>query len=175
MALIIKAPTKAPEVPLPELVQASYTQLFQAAENLNIASDELTSAVVLLEAALSHLNLGISGWTRLAGGEDEHTGSWWHRSVGYTKVGEKWRIALKTEGGLNSFPDGDSEEIWAFSDAPRWLRAEGAAKLPQLFKDLAEVAEKTTNLLRARTSTVDEVNSVVIAEQKRLRSVKAAK
>ena len=53
---LTKAP-KAPEVPLQELIQASYSQLFQVAEALSTPTSEteLSDAVGVLETAIGRL------------------------------------------------------------------------------------------------------------------------
>src|SRR5713226_9643527 len=97
------AAKQGPEGPPTERVQASYKQLSLAAKSLNAASDELGKAISVLDAALQKLNLGVSGWVTLAGNEDGN--NWWSRGVGYTKVGDKWGIALRKVSGDYQWPD----------------------------------------------------------------------
>ena len=148
---------QGPQAPLTERVQASYKQLSLAANSLNAASDELGKAISVLDAALQKLNLGVSAWAQLSGNEDPGTGTWWNRSVGYTKIRDKWGIALRTAGGNYNFPDDDSEELWLFNDAPRWMRIEAVGKIPDLLEALLKEAEETTKKIKSRTTQAHEL------------------
>ena len=110
----------------------------------------------VLDAALQRLNLGITAWVTLSGNED-HDGEWWSREIGYTKVGDKWGIALKTASGNYGCPDQDSVEKWLFNDAPRWMRIEATGKIPDLLEALIRQAEDTTKKIQDRTADVLEL------------------
>jgi hypothetical protein len=145
-----------PKVPPAERVQAAYKQLSLTATTLNSASDDLGAAMSVLDAALQRLNLGITAWVALSGNED-HDGEWWSREIGYTKVGDKWGIALKTASGNYGCPDQDSVEKWLFNDAPRWMRIEATGKIPDLLEALIRQAEDTTKKIQDRTADVLEL------------------
>jgi hypothetical protein len=142
---------QGPQVPPAERVQTTYQQLSVAAKSLNTASDDLGKAISVLDAALQRLNLGISAWAELCGNEDPHTLEWWSRRIGYTKVGDRWGIALKDARGNEQWPENDSEEIWLFNEAPRWMRIEAVGKIPELLETLLKQAEETTKKLKERT------------------------
>ncbi|HKM84980.1 MAG TPA: hypothetical protein VJW96_02165 [Terriglobales bacterium] len=145
-----------PKVPPAERVQAAYKQLSLTATTLNSASDDLGSAISVLDAALQRLNLGITAWVTLSGNED-HYGEWWSRDIGYTRVGDKWGIALKTASGNYGNPDQDSVEKWLFNDAPRWMRIEAVGKIPDLLEALIRQAEDTTKKIQDKTADVLEL------------------
>ncbi len=152
-----RAPKPADSSPA-ERVKVTYKQLSQAASGLNSASDELTKAIRAVEARLKGLNLGIPAWVRMAGGE---TGpQWWDRGIGYVRLKDRWGIALRTREGNDNFPDDDSEELWAFDEAPRWLRIDGVGKLPDLLDALLKQAEETTLKIRAK---IDQANELALA------------
>jgi hypothetical protein len=139
-----------------ERVRTSYRQLNSAAKDLNAASDEFKEAVSVLDAALERLNLGVASWVHISGGEDED-GSWQRREIGYVRIGKKWGIAIRHSWGNLSWPDNDNEELWLFSDAPRWMRIEAVARIPDLLDGLTKQAEDTTKKLKKRTEQVFEL------------------
>jgi hypothetical protein len=148
---------EGPKAPPVERVQSSYKQLSVAARNLNAASDELGKAISVLDAALQKLNLGVSAWVRISGAQDEDTFDWWSRDVGYAKVGNKWGIALKEASGNVIPPGEESEEVWLFNEAPRWMRTEAIGKIPDLLEALVMQAEDTTKKVREKTTQVREL------------------
>ena len=148
---------KEPQAHPSERIQGSYKQLSQAAISLNSASEELGKAVSILDAALKKLNLGISAWVHMCGNEDPSNGDWWSRNLGYTKVGDKWGIALKDCSGNYNWPEGDSEEIWLFNEGPRWMRTEAVGKIPDLLDALIKQAEDTTKKIKDKTAQAYEL------------------
>ena len=144
------ATKEGPKAPPSEKVQSLYKNLSIAAKTLNAASDELGKAISVFDGALQKLNLGISAWAEISGGEDEP--DWWGRYLGYARVGDKWGIAVKKAGGRYDRPDEDYEEVWLFNDAPRWMRVEAVAKIPELLEALIKQAEETTKKIRERTT-----------------------
>jgi len=155
------------EATLVERVELSYTQLFSAATSLNIASDELGKAISVLEAALRNLGLGLSAWTRITGGNHDESGTWWHRDIGYTQFNAEWMIALRSVSGDRSFPNEDSENLWRFGEAPRWMQIEAVAKVPDLIEKLTEQAEETRTKLKNRTAQTLQLAAVIEEVNKR--------
>ena len=148
---------QAPHVLPAERVQTSYKQLSVAAKSLNTASDELGEAICVLDAALKRLNLGISAWAQLSGNDDPDTLDWWSRSVGYTKIGDNWGIAIRKEAGNYNHPDDDADETWLFNEAPRWMRTEAVGKIPDLLEALLKEAEDTTKKIKDKTAQAYEL------------------
>jgi len=150
----------APEEKPIEKVQTFYKQLSHAAVDLNAVSDELSKPIKVYEGALKKLNLGVAAWVDISrGGEDME---WWDRGVGYTRLKDGWGIALRTRSGNYNHPD-DLVELWAFNDAPRWLRIEGVGKLPELLGALLNQAKETTKKLRAKVAQANELAEAIIA------------
>jgi hypothetical protein len=142
-----------------EAVQKLYHSLSQAAIELNSASDSLAAPIRVYEGALKKLNLGLSAWVHLSeGGREEW---WWDRSVGYTKMKDGWAIALRTREGDHRDSENDSEEIWPFSDAPRWMRIEAVNKLPDLLQALLNQAHETTKKIKARIAQANEIAEAI--------------
>ena len=60
------------------------------------------------------------------------------------------------------FPaDDDSEELWPFSEAPRWMRIEGVGKLPDLLEALLKQAGDTTKKIRAKIEQANELAEAI--------------
>jgi hypothetical protein len=150
------AAKQEPKAPPAERAQTAYQQLSVAAKSLNAASDDLGKAISVFDAALQKLNLGISAWVVITGNRGNDL-DWWSRSIGYTRVGNKWGIALKDASGNYNWPEDDSIEIWLFNEAPRWLRIEAVGKIPDLLESLVEQAEETTKKIKARTKQAYEL------------------
>ena len=150
-----RAKLAAPQVPPAEKIQIIFTQLSKAAVDLNTSSDELSKPIYVCEAALKKLNLGISAWVELSG--DDSGGDWWDRSLGYTQLKDRWCIALRTREGHHANSDHDTEELWSFNDAPRWMRIEAVAKLPEVLEALLKQAEETTQKIRKKIAQANEL------------------
>jgi hypothetical protein len=142
-----------------EKIGTKYKQLSHAAIDLNTASDELGKPIQIWEAALKKLNLGVSAWVEISHGRHEEI--WWDRGVGYTKLRDRWRIALRERDGNSYAPQEDSEEVWVFNDAPRWMRIEAVGKLPDLLDALLKRAEETTKTIRAKIEQANELAKAI--------------
>jgi hypothetical protein len=161
----------SPPVPPTENIQTIFKHLSQAAIDLNSVSDELSKPIQICESALKKLNLGVSAWVDLASGGDG--GPWWDRSIGYTKLQDRWGITLRSRSGHEG-ADELSEELWPFNDSPRWMRLEAITKLPDLLKALIKQAEETTQKMRKKIALANEqaeaiteaVNDSINAEQR---------
>jgi hypothetical protein len=166
------SPKMTPSAPPPDLVSAEqptqartetvqklYQSLSHAATDLNAASDELAKPIRVYEGALKKLNLGLSAWVDISSGDQDAL--WWDRSVGYTKFKDGWAIALRTRKGDYRYPEGDSEELWPFIDAPRWMRIEAVNKLPDLLEALLKQAEETTKKIKAKIAQASEIAEAI--------------
>ena len=149
----------APPVVTPtERIQSTFKQLSHAAVELNTASDELSKPIVICEAALKTLNLGVSAWVELSAGGDG--GYWWDRGIGYTQLKDRWGVALRArEGHLAS--DEPDTDTWPFNEAPRWMRIEAVAKLPDLLEALLKQAEDTTQKIRKKIAQANELAEAI--------------
>jgi methyl-accepting chemotaxis protein len=148
------------DIPAPERVRNSYLELTSASENLNKASDELGSVVYRLDEALQKLNLGVSAWVTIAGDEDVH-GNFWSRDLGYSRVKKTWGIALRDIAGNESVDEMSREEYWLFNDAPRWLRIEAVAHIPELIDKLVKQANETAERITKKTAEAQELVSAI--------------
>ncbi len=146
------------DLSLNERVQASFSQLSSAAQDLNKASDELSSSIVSIDAILHKLNLGVPTWVHISGHSEET--DYWVKEVGYAKVGSRWGIALRTREGDFNFPLDEKCEQWLFSDGPRWLRGEGVEKIPDLLDELVKSAVSMTQKIRSK---IDKAHQVALA------------
>ncbi|SRR6266852_1628807 len=144
-----------------ERVATYFTQLSSAAKDLNKASDNLGLAINAIDAALQKLNLGVPTWVGIHGSEDPYSGYWSH-DIGYARVGKKWGIALCTREGDYNFPEEETREEWLFNDAPRWLRVEGIAKIPDLLEALVKRTKETTDKIKGKTAEANNLASAIM-------------
>lgn len=151
MALTINTPAAR--------VERAFKKLSAAAETLNSASDDLSRRIAPLDAAFKKLGLGVAAWVTISGSVDGS--EWWSRDLGYARVNGKWGIALRDVSGDYQNPNDDSGETWLFNEAPRWLRIDGSAKLPDLLEKLLEQTEDTTKKIRARATQITELADIV--------------
>ena len=149
-------------------IVSSFKHLNAISGELNAAIKELNKPIGRLEFVLKDLNLGVSAWHQIAGSEDEN-GSYWSRDIGYTRIGQDWRIALRHTSGHHNFDDSHSEEIFPFSDGQRWMCVEAAGKLPDLIDTLIKRALDTTEKIKARIPEVEELVAAVETVKAELR------
>lgn len=142
-----------------ERLASAYKRLAASSEVLNGASDEFSKPISELDAALQKLNIGLITWQTITGGSDEGDG-YWSRDVGYTKMGSKWGLAIRTVDGHHSWDRDDIEE-WSFHDAPRSYRIEALEKLPDLLEQLIKNADKTAKKLKEKTVEAKELASAL--------------
>jgi hypothetical protein len=147
----------AEEVKPAQRVQHVFKQLSEVATDLNRASDELSKPIGVCEVSLKKLNLGVPAWVTTSKGTDER-GEWWDRGIGYTRLKGLWSISLRTRLGDQVTTE---EEVWAFNEAPRWLRIEAVAKLPELLDALLRQAQETTTKIRARIAQTNELAEAI--------------
>ena len=145
-----------PKVPPTERITSSFKELRSLSPELHATAKGLSTSVTNFSDKLEPLDLAVSAWADIAAGEDDNSGYYWSRSVGYTKVGRKWGIALRQASG--NYGDGEYDEtVWKFSEAPHWMVIESIAKLPDLFDTLIERVKDTITKLKARTKQTDDL------------------
>ena len=149
------------KVPLDERVHTSFQRLAEKATHLNQASDELTKPIETLDAELKKLGLGISAWITIQHNRSEESDCWYTEELGYTKLNNRWGVALRTSSGDYSYPPGDEWHEWHFADSPRSLRVKAVDHLPALLDELAREAVKTTLAIKAKTEVAHQVVAAV--------------
>jgi hypothetical protein len=141
-------------------IQTHFQNLTTAAGSLNVASDELTKAVAVLDEALKKLNIGLSTWVNFSTWEDGP--KYWQDRLGYTKVNGKWGIAiLSARGDETCDVEEETEGPWLFNDAPRQLRLLSVDKLPELIEKLGKDAADTTKEVKEKTKRVRELTTAI--------------
>ncbi len=53
------------------------------------------------------------------------------------------------------------EEVWLFSDAPRWMQIESVGKIPDLFDELIKRTEDTIKKIRAKTIEAGDLATAI--------------
>jgi predicted nucleic acid-binding Zn-ribbon protein len=126
-------------------------QLAQIAEALNRETDNLKDTVSELEKRLGKMNIGATVWLeRLLEWSDEGNDTAYE--LGYTKIKDKWRIAVRVKGEEGS-------EL-PLSKAPRLVRAIALRHLDELLDLLTERATKfleTLKKLKAESEPAEAV------------------
>lgn len=135
-------------IPPGERIASSFKQLAVSSQELNSAGDELCAVISAVEAPLKSIKPFVAAWHKIAGSEDNL--SYWHRDIGYAKVGNTWGIALRTVEG-HECVEREEIETWLFKDAPRWMQIESVGKIPDLFDEIIARTQQTAKKLRAKT------------------------
>jgi prefoldin subunit 5 len=144
------------DTPLPDKVAHAYEQLKAAAAELNAVSGELGNQIAKIEETLQRLNIGVSTWVQIRGGDSDDRENYWFLEVGYAKVNSTWGVALRTRRGSYLLEE-ERTDPWLFGNAPRPYRAEAVDKLPELLAELTAAATKTTSQLREKVGTAQQI------------------
>jgi hypothetical protein len=155
------SPTSAPNgTTTAERVTAFFDELSDVAADLNAASDGFGDCVVALDDALKTLNLGIATWVRVVDRRDSNDDFWVHK-LGYTKIGQRWGIAIRTVEGNYGWADQADADEWLFNDAPRALRLEAIDKVPELLEQLIKEARATTAKIKEKTTQTADLTAAI--------------
>ncbi len=147
------------ESPVSGTLSAPFKRLVDSAAKLNKVSDQLTTQIEQIDAALKSLNLGVAAWVTVTSTEDED-GNCVVEELGYVRIGNRWGVALKTASGVRG-EQGDGT-FSAFADAPRQLRIRAVPHIPKLIDQLSVEAEAMVAKL---SPEVDEVSALALALQ----------
>lgn len=142
-----------------ERIAASFKELALVSPLVEAAAADLAESISKLESYLRRIHIQVSAWHKIAGHDDEW-GYYWTRDIGWTRIKNTWRIAIrKTEGSHQQ--DEHEEEIWPFSDAPKWMCVEAVGQLPDLFEALIKRTKETTEKLKARKKDADDLAAAI--------------
>lgn len=144
------------DTPTPEKISQAFRDLKVAAAELNAVSDELGKPVSAIDLALKRLNLGVSAWVKVRGGDSPDGEDYWYLELGYTKLRSTWGIAVRERHG-SYLDESVSGDTWLFSEAPRAFRLEAVDKLPELLAKLIEDANETTKKLRDKIGKAQQI------------------
>jgi hypothetical protein len=142
--------------PASERVVSAFQQLTVSSQNLDNAVKEWKQYITALNAAVQKINVGVAAWHQIAGDQDDNY-DWWTRDIGYSKIKDKWCIALRRTWGNHAHPDDDGEEVWRFEDAPRWLMVEAGGKIADLLETLVKRTDETTEKVNKRALETAEL------------------
>ena len=112
-----------------------------------------------VESSLCRIGLDVSAWHRIAGGQDHNVGYVWSRDIGYTRLGNHWRIAIREYA---EEVGGEPEQTtYKFADAPPWMCLEAAGKIPGLLEELIERTQDIRRKITAKTAEVDQLATIL--------------
>lgn len=137
------------QVPPPQRAAVALKQLKIKARELSHVTQGLAFELRKVENILRPLDL-VPAWCPVASGDEDETGYWWSRDIGYTLIGAEPRIALRSRSGNLSHPNDDDVTVWCFQQAPHWMQIESVNKLPDLFEVLLERVEQTIKKMNAK-------------------------
>jgi hypothetical protein len=147
--------------PTSGMVSAPFKRLVDSAAKLNKVSDQLTTQIEQIDAALRPLNLGVTAWVTITESSDED-GNWTEEKLGYVRIGSRWGVALLTRTGMRGDPNEPEETFSAFADAPRQLRIRAVPHIPKLIDQLSVEAEA---MIAKLSPEVEEVSALALALQ----------
>jgi hypothetical protein len=153
----------APQVNPVERVRQSFPKLKEAAALLSKESDKLNESANDFNLALKQVGIGISAWVDFASGSNEDAGVAWSQSLGYTKLGGKWGLAIKSSTHDFSQPDPENE-YWVFAEAPRALRVKAAPFIPDLLDQLIQEVARTTKEVSDHTHNIEALTATIMSE-----------
>ncbi|MBB5055786.1 hypothetical protein HDF16_000455 [Granulicella aggregans] len=157
-AIADKVESEAAKVATPS---PALLRLAESAARLNKVSDQLTTQIEQIDAALKRLNLGVATWVTISEIEDED-GNWSREQLGYVRIGSRWGVALRSSSGMRGDPGEPDETFSAFADAPRQLRIRAVEHIPKLLDQLSGEAEA---MIAKLSPKVDEISELTLAFQ----------
>jgi hypothetical protein len=138
-------------------VRSSFQHLTSRASDLNTLSDQVGKVVARFDAEFNKLNIGISAWVRFGEWTSENGFEFTDEEVGYAKIGAKWGLAVRTMSGNEAASDYTDYQEWLFNDAPRLLRLNAIAKIPELFEKLVLEVDKATRAVDDKLKELQEL------------------
>jgi hypothetical protein len=121
-------------------------KLAELAKDLNDASNKLAQPIKAVEAKLKRLNLGLKCEVVV-----DNIREWF---LGYGKVDKQWGIYVRS-----------GEDIWLFSEAPRYLRILGIKKLQDLLDALEPTAEAAIKRMYEAVEEANMITNTFLAEE----------
>lgn len=155
------SPAAPPASSGPDRITAAIGKLTASAKTINDVSDELAAPIRAIEQALERLNIGVACWTTISAGSEAW--DYWSHDVGYTSGRDGWFLAIRTVKGDERVPERETEDVWAFNDAPRWLRTKAVDKLPDLIEALVEATNAAAKRLAEKVASAQEIATAVDA------------
>ena len=151
--------SKKPKVSQVETVKTTYPQLAAETKHLSSAIGELAGTISTVESTLHRIGLNVSAWHTIVQGQNDDIGYVWSRAIGYTRLNERWRIALRERSQeIGQEPD---QQTWTFADAPPWMILEAAGKIPELLEELIERTQDMAKNIRSKNAEVTQLAAVL--------------
>jgi hypothetical protein len=148
---------------------AALSRLFNSANTLNTISDEITTQIKELEAALTAHGIGVSAWVTVdtwSADQDNYSLSY-SASIGFDKHNGKWGLLYSI--WCNEF---DEAQVSFLRETSREIRIGALEKLPELFEKLAD---ETQNLIKKATKNLSDAKDIAAALKKNGRATGSSK
>lgn len=130
-----------------DLARAILTNLFDAAAELNTASDALTTSILRVESELKKVSSGVQTWVEI----DEDY------ELGNAKIGGIWGLAIRERE--------PGKESWRFCEAPRKARVRAVPKILNLLERMVVVAREMTRDVSQATKFAEALADNMKAEE----------
>lgn len=142
-------------------IHDNFTILSAIASELNVASDELTKQISILDEALKKLNIGLTVWVTFCDHSPADRDEYDLEQIGYTKVQGRWGISLRHIWGMLGDADGGEDGPWLFNDAPRDMRIRCVERIPDVMAELSKEALTATKRIQGKTKEVRDLAAAI--------------
>jgi hypothetical protein len=155
-----------------ERTAAALEQLKPVAKEVSDAAEALAKPIIAVDAALSRLQIAFEAWVTYRHDTDDDEERYDNWDIGYTRIGKRWGLALRTEKGEFNQPDRAVIERWFFNESPLYLRHRAIDKLPDLIEALAKAGSTVAKKLSSATIKAAEIAETVAPPAIRIPRVK---
>jgi hypothetical protein len=154
-----------PDMSVSERTAQALKQLQPVAAAVENAAAELSKPISVVESALKRMNIAFEAWTTYKqGGYEEY---FWKWDIGYSRIGGRWGIGLRTVSGDETDPERESVEKWHFNESPLYLRHASIDKLPELLEALAKTGETVARKLNSAATRAADIAEAVSPKAKK--------
>lgn len=115
------------------ITPAIWDSLAEASAKINLATEEISRSIAVINRHLAKLNIGIPAWSYLTPVNGTYD------RIGYAKLHGRWGLLI-----------GSGSNEWHFNDAPRRLRLEAINSIPDLLSKMSDGAVDIARLIEAK-------------------------
>jgi hypothetical protein len=145
--------------PLSKRTAAAVALLKPVAKEVTAAAESLAKPILALDAALQGMHLAHEAWVTYRSQSDEVEYTNW--DLGYTRIGNRWGIAIRTINGRESEPERSRTDKWHFNESPLYLRHAAIDKLPDLLEALAKTGTTVAGKLTRAAVRASEIAEAI--------------
>ena len=113
-----------------------------------------------IDTTLKRLNLGVSAWLKIKDERDED-GNWNTEELGYTKVGNRWCVALRVSSGTLGRTRVIQMSIYGLSQTRLAFRMRAVSHICDLIDCLRTEADKMIEQLEPRVQDLTQITDAL--------------